>query len=158
MRLYSLVIIIVLLPLLTPIESAAEVRDFSRDSMREISVEHSGSAFVLVFWSIECPPCITELAMLSKIKSDRNLPLVLVSVDSEYTYSGLNEFLSKQGLHDVESWRFSQQSRAAIYYSVSPDWQGELPRSELITSTGKRTAHIGRLSRLELVRWLQVQD
>lgn len=132
----------------------AEIKPFDSNSLQQILGAHQGQPFILVFWSLECPPCVAELTMLSALVLPESMPMVLVSMDSDVSVHAVEGFLRERGLAHAEQWQLSSAATPRLYYSVQRGWQGELPRSELVAANGDRRAYLGALQPVDVERWL----
>lgn len=132
------------------------LRPFLSGSYSEILAQHKQKNFVLVLWSVDCPPCHKELEMLGKlIKQDPELNIVLVSTDIEVESSDIKAILSKYKLNKLESWIFRGESDQALRYEIDRRWYGELPRSYFFKPSGKNEVTSGVLSEKKLIAWLK---
>ena len=61
----------------------SQLSTFLPGSYETILKRYQGRPFLMVFWSLDCPPCFQELTMLGKlIENYPAFNLVLVSTDS----------------------------------------------------------------------------
>lgn len=139
--------------------SAAEPARFDSGSLAKIEARYAGKPFILGMWSVNwCGHCINELTMLGKLaKNDKNLPLVLVAVDSPEDSEAIQKTLYKLGLSHVESWVFDDPIPERLRAAIDPTWQGELPRSYLYDKAHQRQATVGELDKTKLKAWLRQQ-
>ena len=85
--------------------AAGELRPFVVGSMAQIEAEHKGQPFVLLFWSLTCAYCPTELKMLAALKQKNPaLNLVLVATDTPDESLEIKQRLTHYGLDKVEQW------------------------------------------------------
>ncbi|HET8701513.1 MAG TPA: TlpA family protein disulfide reductase [Nitrococcus sp.] len=108
------------------------VQPFRAESLAQIQAAQGRAPFVLVLWSLDCPPCFHELELLGRLhRADPALQLVLVATDS-YAEPGVRSAirgaLERFGLDGVEAWAFAGDSQR-LRYAIDPHWYGELPRS-----------------------------
>ena len=137
------------------IDAQLELKPFQPESLAQIEAAHKGQAFIAVIWSIDCPPCLKELALLQQLK-DQFPPggLVLIAADSaEYTDS-VQSFLNEVELNELDNWMFADSAPERLRYSIDPNWYGELPRAYFYDKAHKRYAHSGRLKKEKLEQWL----
>ena len=135
---------------------AAEPAPFNVGSLAAIRASHAGKPFILSLWSVNwCGHCITELTMLGELaKSDKHLPVVLVSVDSPEFAEPIQQTLKRLGLSDMESWVFDDPIPERLRAAIDPSWQGELPRTYLYDPTHQRETIAGVLDKKKLKDWL----
>ncbi len=137
---------------------AATPRDFVPGSYQAILDTRQGEAFILLFWSLDCPPCHRELATLGTFVSQQaGLPLVLVSTDEKAMAHEAAIVLQGKGLAMVESWIFADDFHQRLRFEVDRNWYGELPRSYLFDTDHQRSAYSGVLDRAVLRTWLEQQ-
>ncbi|MBL1140836.1 MAG: hypothetical protein HND53_02290 [Proteobacteria bacterium] len=123
---------------------------FNKKSLVQIEKQHENTEFVLVLWSLDCPPCFKELEYLSTLVTQKNSPkLVLVSTDNAEFTSEIISTLKEFGLENEENWLFDSIPES-LRSSIDNNWFGELPRSYLYAADGKRSAHSGPLNHLIL--------
>ena len=148
-----------LLMLNTAAASAATLKDFVPGSYQAILDSRRGEAVILLFWSLDCPPCRRELAMLGDLANERSaLPLVLVSTDEKRLSKEVASVLEENGLSAMESWVFADDFVQRLRFEVDRHWYGELPRSYFFVAAHRRRAASGVLDEDELRGWLSQQD
>lgn len=133
----------------------ASLKPFESDSLSKIEQAREGEAFVLVLWSIDCPPCIKELKLLSQFKTSGLLTrLILVSTDGEEYRDELERLIHAEQLSGYEHWLFNDALPERLRYKIDPLWYGELPRSYFYDEHGERIPHSGVLTEEILQAWL----
>lgn len=109
----------------------------------------------MVFWSLDCPPCIDELFLLGRFhKQYPQAKLIMVSTDSIQVEDEIKQLMSEHDLHDLEHWVFASDPVQAIRYAIDPNWYGELPRS-YFHRHNERQAMSGRLDEHRLSTWFK---
>lgn len=142
----------------TAAASTVTLKEFVPGSYNAILDSRRGEAFVLVFWSLDCPPCRRELAMLGKLAKERAaLPLVLVSTDEIHLSNEVASVLEAHSLSAMESWIFSDDFVQRLRFEVDRHWYGELPRSYFFDPAQGRRATSGILDEEELRAWIRQQ-
>ncbi len=135
--------------------AGSSLTPFEPDSLRKIEELHANKPFLLVLWSLDCPPCRKELDLLSKIRKRRpDLPLVLISTDTVESSGQLASVLASHQLDKVESWFFSDAGSDRLRYEIDPNWFGEIPRSYFYDRNHQRTGVSGALKTAEIESWL----
>jgi thiol-disulfide isomerase/thioredoxin len=136
---------------------ASEVKPFHADSLAAIEARYAGRPFILSLWSGSwCGNCITELTMLGKLaRTEKTLPLVLVSVDTPQESAAIRATLHRLGLDEAEAWVFDDDIPERLRAAVDPSWYGELPRTYLYDAQHRRQAVAGVLSDEKLKAWLR---
>ena len=132
--------------------AVAELRPFSEESLKEITDARNGRPFLLVLWSIDCPPCLKELKHIGQLYSQfAPGSLVLVSTDSADYADEAQQVLAHNELTDAESWLFAGNFPERLRYRIDPNWYGELPRAYFYDAKHERVGRSGTLS-LELLK------
>ena len=140
-----------------PVWSTATQPAFRRlvgGSFAELVAARRGQPFLLVLWSITCPPCRDEFTLLTEVlKSHPDLPLVLVCTDDVSEQALATTMLKDAGINVEESWIFADDAQK-LRFEIDPDWYGELPRAYFYDSTTERKGISGRLTRQQVDDWL----
>lgn len=135
-------------------ESAPKL--FEPDSLKKIEKLHNGHPFLLVMWSLDCPPCREELDLLSEMtKQHPDFRLVLVSTDTAESSEQLAAVLESHQLNKAEFWVFSEAGAERLRYQIDQDWYGEIPRSYFYDQNHQRTALSGALKKEQIEDWLK---
>jgi len=130
----------------------AGLQPFTSESLEEITAARSGQPFLLVLWSIDCPPCLKELKHIGQLYSQFTPgSLVLVSTDGADYAEEAQQVLKQSGLANAESWLFSDNFPERLRYRIDPNWYGELPRAYFYDASHERIGKSGALS-LELLK------
>lgn len=153
----TIIITFVLLVSTFTVMAEGMLQPFLPGSYAQILNQHKQKPFVLVLWSVDCPPCHKELEMLGKLQtSDKQLNIILVSTDSEVDSDEVNANLAKYNVDKLESWVFRGASDQSLRYEIDPRWYGELPRSYFFKPTGEKQAVSGVLSKQKILGWLNL--
>lgn len=133
----------------------AEPKTFTRDSLVNIEQQYSGQAFLLMLWSLECPPCRDELALIAHLRQQGyRFNLVLLATDRPEMHSEAQQMLVEHQLLDESNWFFSAQPTEFLRHQVDPGWFGELPRSYFYDAAHQRIGYSGKLSEALIKDWL----
>jgi DNA-binding transcriptional LysR family regulator len=123
--------------------------------MAQIRAANAGRPHIIALWSLTCPPCHDELALLGAFRRDHpDMRLVLISTDSPADAPALEATLQRHGLGQLDSWVFADDYLERLRHEIDPAWRGELPRTYLYRRTGEAQVHTGTLTREMLTRWL----
>jgi thiol-disulfide isomerase/thioredoxin len=134
---------------------AGELQPFTGDSLPAIKQKFAGRPFILTLWSLTCHHCAKELQTLGKlVRTERNLPLVIVSTDTPAEAPEIRAALKRHGLDRLDTWVFADPVPERMRYAIDPAWRGELPRSYLFDAAHRREAHSGALGERQLKDWL----
>lgn len=136
------------------IVSAEDVHLFGQGSYQAILKENEGQPFLLSLWSIDCPPCHQEMAMLGKfLKRHPQMKLILIGTDQRKDLGALKSILDKYQLGSTQNWVFSQDVPERLRYEIDPRWYGELPRSYFFDAAHARIAKSGQLTEEVVMAW-----
>jgi len=125
----------------------------TESSYKNIVISHQENPFLIVLWSLDCPPCIEELKVLQSFtKKYPNKKIILISTDSSLKVVEINNLLKENSLQSVEAWVFSDNAMQSRY-SIDPIWYGEVPRSYFYWPKQNRKAYSGRLKYSILEEW-----
>lgn len=131
--------------LLVPLASA-ELKQWRSDSLAGVEQRYQGQSFIVALWSLECPPCYKEMAMLSRWQRQHpDSKLVLVSTDSEAAADELIDTVARFDFLQAEQWVFAPGDPQRLRYGIDKHWRGELPRSYLYKAGHYRKAVSGLL-------------
>ena len=144
------------IPMLSYSNEIRQVEIFKIDSYKTIMKEKQNQPFILLLWSLDCPPCIEELDMLSRFsKQHKDIDLVFVSTDTPSQIDEIVQLMTRYGLRHYSQWVFSDNSAQHLRYAIDPAWYGELPRSYLNSREGKRLTLTGRLDHKLINAWYE---
>jgi len=148
-------LLLVMLWIALPVSAGTELQVFDKQAYQSILNQQKQQSFLLVLWSVDCPPCMEELTMLSDFhKQHPDKKIILVSTDSQSQSDEITGLINKFGLTRLPQWVFGNESPQYLRYSIDPMWYGELPRS-YFHSEDVRKAVSGKLNRADIVRWFK---
>lgn len=102
---------------------------------------NNDTLYVINFWATWCKPCIEELPYFENLhleSADKNIRVILVSVDTESRWSSaLESFITKKNLQ-AEVWSFYNAKPPDWIDRISPDWSGAIPGT-LFLRNGTKT-------------------
>lgn len=137
--------------------AATILSPFKENSYNSL-IENHNAPFLMVLWSLDCPPCLKELNMLGGVFSENpGMTLVLVSTDSPSRIEKVKQYINKAGLSGAKNHIFSSSSSQRLRYSIDPAWYGELPRSYFHVDN-KRHAISGALDKDDIINWLNINN
>lgn len=118
---------------------------FMPGSYQQIERQYAGKPFVLAIWSVDCPSCIKDMAVLDEIrKKHPDLAIVMLSTDEANVSQEAAAILAKHGLIELENWIFGDDAEK-LRYEIDPNWYGELPRTYFFAPDHARTGKSGAL-------------
>ena len=143
----------------TALEAAAELKPFGRGSWQSILHSHAGRPTIVHFWGVTCGPCKVELPLLGGFMKDHSaVDVVTISADlvpdlPEATRS----MLEKAGLRSAENWIFADGFVERLRFEIDPAWDGDIPRTLLISPEGTITTIEGSADMADLQKWSDQQ-
>lgn len=133
------------------------VKIFKTGTYAQLLEQRHNKPFMLVFWSLDCPPCYKELVMLSEVMQKQPLlELVVVSTDKPSDIGEIRQKLNRFGLKNINTWVFDNDIAQQLRYEIDPGWYGELPRSYLFNAKHNRQAISGVLNSSVLQHWIHI--
>jgi thiol-disulfide isomerase/thioredoxin len=151
-----------LLALLVPApasEMQPELKPFGRGSWQDILHSHGGRPTIAHFWGVTCGPCKVELPLLGEFMKDHpGIDVVTISADLVPDLSAATlSMLARSGLSSAENWIFNDSFVERLRFEIDPGWQGDIPRTMLISSEGRITTIEGSAEMTEVEKWLNEQ-
>lgn len=133
---------------------ANEIKAFVSGSYRQILDAYSGKAFVLAIWSVDCPSCLKDMALLHNFHQQHpEINLLLLSTDEAGTVPQIQKLLQDHQLADLANWVFADEDAQKLRYEIDPNWFGELPRTYFFNSSHQRVGKSGALSLPQLLEF-----
>lgn len=158
MMLKNIILVVVLISLLSffSAKAHAESKVFTQENFTQIKQQYQGKQWLMLLWSVDCPPCFKELSLIAKMrKTQPELNLVIINVDdSDEVDAEREEVLSSYGLTDLTNYYFADGQGDRNRYLIDASWYGELPRSYFVEASGKFHGKSGLVSKPLLTRWL----
>ena len=137
---------------------AAELAPFTRGSYAALKAEAAGAPLVVHFWALSCAPCLVELPGWARMaRAHPGMRLVLVNTDPPEAEPQVKRMLERMGVGRLRNLAFADRFAARLRYEVDPQWQGELPRTDLVAPNGTTRGVLGMFHRPELEAWLAAQ-
>ena len=142
-----------------PAFEQSRLKPFEQGSWQQILRAHAGRPTLVHFWGVTCGPCKVELpelgefmkrTSLRRYRHNRRRPC------SEFGCCRLS-MLQGAGLSSAENWMFSDGFAERLRYEVDPAWQGDIPRTILISSKGDMTTIEGSAEPSVLQKWSDEQ-
>jgi thiol-disulfide isomerase/thioredoxin len=140
-------------------EAPPQLKPFGRGSWQDIVRSHAGRPTIVHFWGVTCGPCKVELPLLGEFMKDHSaIDVVTISADlvpdlPEATRS----MLEKSGLRFAENWIFGDGFVERLRFEIDPAWQGDIPRTMLISRDGTITTIEGSAEMTDLEKWSNQQ-
>jgi thiol-disulfide isomerase/thioredoxin len=140
-------------------EAPTQLSPFGRGSWNDILRSHAGRPTIVHFWGVTCGPCKVELPQLGEfMKVHAAIDMVTVSADLVPDLPGATRsMLEKSGLQSAENWIFSDGFVERLRFEIDPGWQGDIPRTMLISREGAITTIEGSAEITDLNKWSDQQ-
>ena len=154
---YSLAISSIFLMLMAlSFSSTAQETAFQADTIESLAKQYKNKRWLMVLWSLECPPCFKELSLISElIKQHEDLAIVIVNADEyENISQERQDVISQFQLEHLHQYYFAEGSASTNRYQIDKHWHGELPRSYFIDEKGKFHGKSGVLRNEHIQQWL----
>lgn len=130
------------------IAAQAEQSAFLSGSYQQILASNANKPFMLVVWSVNCPSCLKDMALLSSIhKSRPELKMIMLAADEPSATEQIQPILEKHQLSEIENWVYAEENTQKLQFEIDPKWYGELPRTYFFDKTHQRTGVSGVLSK-----------
>jgi thiol-disulfide isomerase/thioredoxin len=148
---------LLLLASLAPVPASedAQLRPFERGSWQQLLRSHAGRPILVHFWGVTCGPCKVELPLLGQFMKDHPaIDVVTISADLVPDLpDATRSMLQTAGLASAENWIFSDGFAERLRFEIDPAWQGDIPRTMLISRDGSITTIEGSAELAELNKW-----
>jgi thiol-disulfide isomerase/thioredoxin len=137
----------------------SKIRPFERGSWQRVLRAHAGHATIVHFWGVTCGPCKVELPELGAFKKSH--PSVdVVTIDADLvpnTDAAVTAMLEGAGLSSAENWMFNDGFPERLRYEIDSAWQGDIPRTILISRNGDKVVIEGAIEPAVLQKWSEEQ-
>ena len=135
------------------VHAETSLQTFDKQTYQDILKNEQRQSFLLVLWSLDCPPCMEELSVLGEVnKQYPDKKIILVSTDTKSQTNEIMQVINRFGLMHLPQWVFGDDAPQYLRYSIDPMWYGELPRS-YFHAEEKRKAVSGKLNKADVLRW-----
>lgn len=134
---------------------AAPAGVLNKDSFAQIRARHAGQALVVHIWGMTCGPCMLELPKWGAFLRQRpGVHFVLIQAD-QAPAQAREQVLGQAGLGQVEGWAAAGELDEYLRASIDLKWQGDMPRTLLITPKGQVTRIQGVADLDQVGQWLR---
>jgi len=156
----KLVILGFLFSWITFSSSIFALEPFDEGVFNKIKAKNLNKQWLLILWSVDCPPCFKELELVQKLRAENQLsPVVIINVDdNDESAEQRAEIISQFQLGDLPNYYFKDGLGDVQRYLIDSQWYGELPRSYFIERNGVFHGKSGLLSEKLLINWLVETD
>ncbi len=130
--------------------------EFNKVLFEQVKQEKIGQKWLALLWSVDCPPCMKELALVQKLQQNqKDLAVVMINTDTEESSEQERSDIIKHfNLMNLKNFHFTQGQEAQQRYQVDSQWFGELPRSYFVDEQGKFHGKSGLIAEELLTQWL----
>lgn len=148
-------LLVAMLTFMSVAGAAESVRPFTLGSLAQVLDARAGKPFILVFWSLDCQYCPTELKILGELKrSHPALDVVLIATDSVSDIPQLISRAESYGVNKVEQWVFAEDMPERLRFEIDRRWYGEVPRTYFYDQKHQREARTGLINKKFFEDWL----
>jgi thiol-disulfide isomerase/thioredoxin len=135
--------------------SEGALKPFERGSWQQLLHSHAGRPTLVHFWGVTCGPCKVELPQLGEfMKQHPRVDVVTISADLVPNLGpATTSMLRNAGLSSAENWIFSDGFAERLRFEIDPAWQGDIPRTMLISGKGEITTIEGSAEIATLEKW-----
>jgi thiol-disulfide isomerase/thioredoxin len=136
-----------------------KLRSFERGSWQKLLRAHAGRPTLVHFWGVTCGPCKVELPELGEFMK-RHPSVDVVTIDADLVPNSDTAALSMlkdAGLSSAENWMFNDGFAERLRYEIDPAWQGDIPRTILISGSGDMATIEGSTEPADLRKWSDEQ-
>ena len=129
---------------------------FTKAELELVKKQYQGQQWLMLLWSVDCPPCFKELAIIQKLKaSSANLKVMLVNTDAdEESYLERETIVKQFDLQSLANYHFVDGQGDQSRYAIDPQWYGELPRSYFFKASGESIGKSGLVNEVLIKKWL----
>ncbi len=133
--------------------------EFSKEQWVKVKKQNMGKQWLILLWSIDCPACFKELAIIQTLQKQHNdLAVVIINTDANDEINEERiEIIEKFELGHFNNFHFADGKGDQSRFFIDPTWYGELPRSYFIESNGKFHGKSGLVKESLLTQWLVSQ-
>jgi len=139
--------------------AAPALKPFERGTWKSVLKGHAGRPTLVHFWGVTCGPCKVELPELGQFAKDHpGIDVVTISADLVPNLPAATQsMLDKAGLSSTENFIFSDGFVERLRFEIDPAWQGDIPRTMLISRDGTVTTIEGSAEMADLEKWSSQQ-
>jgi thiol-disulfide isomerase/thioredoxin len=154
-RFASIAGLIALIALVAALGASPALKPFERGTWQAVIKGHAGRPVLVHFWGVTCGPCKVELPLLGQFAKDHpDVDVVTVSADLVPNLPGATQaMLDKAGLSSTENFIFNDGFVERLRFEIDPAWQGDIPRTMLISREGTITTIEGSAEMTDLEKW-----
>jgi len=136
--------------------SFAESVAFNKVQLAALKIQNMGKQWLMLLWSVDCPPCFKELAIIQTLKRHHgDLLVVIINTDAnDEIKTERKDIIEKFELKDFTNFHFVDGQGDQSRFFIDPNWYGELPRSYFVERNGEFHGKSGLVNQSLLTQWL----
>ncbi len=124
-----------------------ELKPFIAGSYQQILANHANQPLIMVAWSIDCPSCLKDMALINSIhKNKPDLKIIMLATDDLSASDQIQQILAKNQLSNLNSWVFADENTQKLRFEIDPKWYGEIPRTYFFDAAHHREGVSGVLT------------
>lgn len=129
---------------------------FSKTQLESIKRQNIGKQWLMVLWSVDCPACFKELALIEKMRQQQpDITVVIINADdNDDIQTEREQVLISYNLSALAHYHFSDGQGEQSRYLIDSSWYGELPRSYFVESNGRFHGKSGLINEQFAIKWL----
>lgn len=129
---------------------------FDKTQLALVKTQNMGKQWLMLLWSVDCPPCFKELAIIQKLQRQHDdLAVVIINTDANDEINAERKnIIEKFGLSNFTNFHFVDGQGDQSRFFIDPTWYGELPRSYFVESNGEFHGKSGLINQSILMQWL----
>jgi thiol-disulfide isomerase/thioredoxin len=149
----------ILIASVTMLGAAPALKPFERGTWQSVLKGHAGRPTLVHFWGVTCGPCKVELPLLGQFAKDHpGIDVITISADLVPNLPAATQsMLDKAGLSSTENFIFSDGFVERLRFEIDPAWQGDIPRTMLISRDQTITTIEGSAEMADLEKWSDQQ-
>jgi len=130
--------------------------EFNKQQLATIKTQNIGKQWLILLWSVDCPPCLKELAIMQQLQNQHDdLAVVIINTDAnDETNAERDEIIEQFELNYFANFHFVDGKGDQSRFIIDASWYGELPRSYFIERNGKFHGKSGLVNKSILRQWL----
>lgn len=129
---------------------------FNKEQLTIVKTQNMGKQWLMLLWSVDCPPCFKELAIIQKLQNQHDdLAVVIINTDANDEINAERvEIIERFELSKFANFHFLDGKGDQSRFLIDSNWFGELPRSYFVQSNGKFHGKSGLVKESILTQWL----
>jgi hypothetical protein len=132
---------------------------FSLKTFNALKHKHLGQQWAVILWSVDCPACFKELALVNKLRQEQpDLAIVFINTDENAigveASAERSRIMTNYGMGGLPHLYFTNNQASKSRYQIDPHWYGELPRTYFIDRKGIFHGKSGFTQEALIRKWL----